>query len=138
MPLKKALLYIMDSSEVDLWYCERLWLKSTDSCFALLSFFWYDQLLYATDASKCVESLQNVKFDSSTGKMYEELGGSSTLATSETGVATKTISPAVTASISSAQISAVATSSASDYYFNYQSYPYSQQYMTGSIIISKT
>lgn len=57
--------------------------------------------------------LQNVKFDSTNGKMYEELG-STTTDTSVTLAVTST-----------------AATSALDYYQSYQNYPYSQQYMTG-------
>ena len=70
--------------------------------------------------------LQNVKFDSSNGKMYEELGNTSSLSTTDAAVTTL----AVTAAAVAASASAV-TQAASDYYQSYQSYPYGQQYMSG-------
>ena len=60
---------------------------------------------------------QNVKFDSSNGKMYEELGNHSSSNT--TSVSTPTIPTATPAMVSS-----------SEYYQGYQSYPYTQQYMS--------
>ena len=70
--------------------------------------------------------LQNVKFDSSNGKMYEELGNTSSLSTTDAAVTTL----AVTAAAVAASASAV-TQAASDYYHSYQTYPYGQQYMSG-------
>ena len=62
---------------------------------------------------------QNVKFDSSTGKMYEELGNHSSSNTTSASVSTPTIPTATPAMVSS-----------SEYYQGYQSYPYTQQYMS--------
>ena len=72
--------------------------------------------------------LQNVKFDSSNGKMYEELGNTSSLSTTDAAVTTLAVTAAAAAAAASA--SAV-TQAASDYYQSYQSYPYGQQYMSG-------
>ena len=67
--------------------------------------------------------IQNVKYDSTTGKMYEELGSSSgaAVASSGLGTGTATGTGAVASSLTS-DLNRVA----SDYlgYQNYQSYPY--------------
>ena len=62
---------------------------------------------------------QTVKFDSSNGKMYEELGNNASSNTSSTSASTPTIPSATPAMVSS-----------SEYYQGYQSYPYTQQYMS--------
>lgn len=77
--------------------------------------------------------MQNVKFDSTNGKMYEELGGSSSSTlpptTDPAVTATSAALPAVVTTMGGSS-AATSSSSVSDYYQTYQSYPYGQQYMT--------
>ncbi len=65
---------------------------------------------------------QNVKYDTNTGKMYEELGGGSTSGADMTS-----------GSGSTGNTGGVTTASATDYYSNYQTYPYASMggYMSG-------
>ena len=67
-----------------------------------------------------MKSIQNVKYDSATGKMYEELGASSSSAISGLSTGASHLGGARTADYSS-------------YHNSYQSYPYAQvpqaQYM---------
>ena len=89
------------------------------------------------EVAKSNKLLQNVKYDSSTGKMYEELGASAT------NNATNALAPSghpaeIVTSVNSASAAAAAAAATAaalagnDYYQSYQTYPYgSSNYMSG-------
>ena len=86
------------------------------------------------DSTKSSKLLQNVKYDSSTGKMYEELGvtGLTMPTGSVSGNPEGTTGSLNSASAAAAAAAATAAALAgTDYYQNYQNYPYgSSNYMS--------
>ena len=87
------------------------------------------------DSTKSSKLLQNVKYDSSTGKMYEELGVTGlTMPTGSVSGNPEGTTGGSLNSASAAAAAAAATAAAlagTDYYQNYQNYPYgSSNYMS--------
>ena len=88
------------------------------------------------EVAKSNKLLQNVKYDSSTGKMYEELGASAT--NNGTNALAPSGHPEIVTSVNSASAAAAAAAATAaalagnDYYQSYQTYPYgSSNYMSG-------
>ena len=87
------------------------------------------------EVAKSNKLLQNVKYDSSTGKMYEELGASAT--SNGTNALAPSGHPEIVTSVNSASAAAAAAAATAaalagnDYYQSYQAYPYgSSNYMS--------